>query len=82
MTLKIAAGRRMALGDNVINIVFYILVGYIVFILPNSVGTPQNAAKLINVIMFAVSAVELVRTRIADAGPLVAGGRRPASIRK
>ena len=60
MTLKIAAGRRMALGDNVINIVFYVLVGYVVFILPNSVGTPQNAAKLINVIMFAVSAVELV----------------------
>jgi putative ATP-binding cassette transporter len=60
MSLKIAAGRRMALGDNVINIVFYVLVGYIVFILPNSAGTPQNAAKLINVIMFAVSAVELV----------------------
>jgi putative ATP-binding cassette transporter len=58
--LKIDAGRRATLGDNVINLVFYALVGYIVFVLPYSVGSSQTAAKLINVILFSVGAVELV----------------------
>jgi putative ATP-binding cassette transporter len=58
--LKIDAGRRMALGDNVINLVFYSLVGFMVFILPYEVGSSETASKLINVIIFAVSAVELV----------------------
>lgn len=57
---KIDAGRRMALGDNVINLVFYMLVGFIVFVLPYSVGSAQTAGKLINVVLFAVGAVELV----------------------
>lgn len=59
-SLKIEAGRQMGVGDNVINIVFYVLVGYIVFILPNSVGSSETASKLINVILFSVGAVELV----------------------
>jgi putative ATP-binding cassette transporter len=59
-SLKVEAGRQMGVGDNVINIVFYVLVGYIVFILPNSVGSSETASKLINVILFSVGAVELV----------------------
>ena len=57
---KIAAARRMTFGDNLTNLIFYSLVGYIVFILPFSIGSASTAAKLINIILFCTGAIELV----------------------
>jgi len=58
--LKIQSGRRFNAGSNVTNIFFYLLMGTMVFILPQNVESAGIAAKVINVVIFVGSAIEIV----------------------
>jgi len=58
--LKIQSGRRFNAGANVTNLFFYLLMGTMVFALPQNVESADIAAKVINVIIFVGSAIEIV----------------------
>lgn len=58
--LKIQSGRRFNAGANITNIFFYLLMGTMVFGLPQNIESASVAAKVINVIIFVGSAVEIV----------------------
>lgn len=58
--LKIQSGRRFNAGANVTNLFFYLLMGTMVFALPQNVESAGIAAKVINVIIFVGSAIEIV----------------------
>ncbi len=57
---KIESARRFHAGANVTNIFFYALMGTLVFGLPENLESAQVAAKVINVIIFVGSAIEIV----------------------
>ncbi|MFO1074507.1 MAG: cyclic peptide export ABC transporter [Geminicoccaceae bacterium] len=57
---RVDSARRFNAGANVTNIFFYILIGTLVFGLPDNLETSQIAAKVINVIIFVGSAIEIV----------------------
>lgn len=57
---RVASARRFNAGANVTNIFFYLLMGALVFGLPNNLETSEIAAKVINVIIFVGSAIEIV----------------------
>lgn len=58
--LKIESSRRFNSGTNITNLFFYLLMGTMVFALPQNVDSGQTAAKVINVIIFVGASIEIV----------------------
>ncbi len=58
--LKVQSGRRFNAGANVTNLFFYLLMGTMVFILPQNDETAGIAAKVINVVIFVGASIEIV----------------------
>jgi putative ATP-binding cassette transporter len=57
---RVESARRFNNGANITNVFFYLLMGTLVFGLPDNLETSQIAAKVINVIIFVGSAIEIV----------------------
>lgn len=58
--LKIESSRRFNAGTNITNLFFYLLMGTMVFALPQNVDSAETAAKVINVIIFVGASIEIV----------------------
>lgn len=58
--LKTESGRRFNKGSNITNLFFYMLLGTLVFLLPQNAESAEVATKVIYVIIFIGSAMEIV----------------------
>lgn len=57
---RVASAKRFNAGANVTNFFFYLLMGVLVFGLPQNEDSAEVAAKVINVVIFVGSAIEIV----------------------
>ncbi|WP_108662005.1 cyclic peptide export ABC transporter [Acuticoccus kandeliae] len=57
---RVASAQRFNAGANITNFFFYLLMGVLVFGLPQNEDSAEVAAKVINVVIFVGSAIEIV----------------------